>query len=122
MNSVAWHQLTNRMVFHIAFQLHTCIIKDSSIPTSSKSKKVRNFAQNQKCCIIVDVYDNEKGKGVMLQGPVTVTKSQFENHKQLVESATGWKLHEWDVGKIGEQKVDLIIVFKPQRWVVIGTL
>lgn len=59
----------------------------------------------------------------MLQGSAIATKGhQFETLKQLVESATGWKLDTWKVGKIGEQKVDIIIVFRPQRWVVIGNL
>lgn len=44
------------------------------IPTSSRSKKVRNLAQNQKCCILVDVCENEKGKVVMLQGLAVATK------------------------------------------------
>jgi nitroimidazol reductase NimA-like FMN-containing flavoprotein (pyridoxamine 5'-phosphate oxidase superfamily) len=93
------------------------------IPTSSNSKKVRNLSLNQKCCILVDVYENEKGKGVMLQGSAVATKGHyFEKLKQFVESATGWKLDKWKVGKSGEQKVDMILIFTPQRWVVIGNL
>jgi nitroimidazol reductase NimA-like FMN-containing flavoprotein (pyridoxamine 5'-phosphate oxidase superfamily) len=93
------------------------------IPTSSRSKKVSNFALNQKCCILVDVYENEKGRGVMLQGSVIATTvHDFENLKQLVESTTGWNLDKWKVGKFGEQRVDIIIVFRLQRWVVIGNL
>lgn len=78
---------------------------------------------NQKCCILVDVCENEKGKGVMLQGLAVATKGhKFEKLRQLVELATGWKLDEWKVGKNGEQSVDIIVVFRPQRWVVIGNL
>jgi nitroimidazol reductase NimA-like FMN-containing flavoprotein (pyridoxamine 5'-phosphate oxidase superfamily) len=93
------------------------------IPTSSRSKKVSNFALNQKCCILVDVYENEKGKGVMLQGSVITTRGhEFEKLKQLVESTTGWNLDKWKVGKFGEQRVDVIIVFRPKRGVLIGSL
>lgn len=104
----------------IAYMYHQGFIY---IPTSSRSKKVRNLALNQKCCILVDVYENEKGKGVMLQGPAVATKGhRFEKLKRLVESATDWKLDKWKVGKSGEQKVDIILVFTPQRWVVFGNL
>jgi hypothetical protein len=59
----------------------------------------------------------------MLQGLAVATKGhKFEKLKQLVESATGWKLDEWKVGKNGEQNVDIIVVFRPQRWVVLGNL
>jgi hypothetical protein len=71
----------------------------------------------------VDVYENEKGKGVMLQGSVITTRGhEFEKLKQLVESTTGWNLDKWKVGKFGEQRVDVIIVFRPKRWVLIGSL
>lgn len=71
----------------------------------------------------MDVCENEKGKGVMLQGLAVATKGhKFEKLRQLVELATGWKLDEWKVGKNGEQSVDIIVVFRPQRWVVIGNL
>lgn len=104
----------------IAYLYHEGLIY---IPTSSRSKKVRNLTLNQKCCILVDVLENEKGRGVMLQGSAAVTKgNQFEILKRLVESTTGWKLDNWNIGKIGEQEVDIIIVFRPHRWVVIGNL
>lgn len=68
------------------------------------------------------MYTRTKGKGVMLQGSATSTKGhQFEALKQL-ESASGWKLDTWKVGRIGKQKVDVIVVFRPQRLVVIGNL
>lgn len=98
----------------IAYLYHKGLIY---IPTSSLSRKVSNFTLNQKCCILVDVYENKKGKGVMSQGSATATKGhQFEALKQLVESASGWKLDTWKVGRIGKQKVDVIVVLDPKDW------
>jgi hypothetical protein len=84
---------------------------------------------NQKCCIIVDTYDeHKKGKGVMMQGLATVLISGKGNNKEysrlkdLVESITGWKLDNWRVGKAGEERVNAIIVFEPSKVVVIGTI
>jgi nitroimidazol reductase NimA-like FMN-containing flavoprotein (pyridoxamine 5'-phosphate oxidase superfamily) len=110
----------------IAYVYHEGVVY---VPTSSKSKKIQNLRLNQKCCIIVDVNDeHKKGKGVMLQGLATILASASGNNeeyslrKELVESITGWKLDKWQIGKGGEERVDAIIVFRPSRVVVIGTI
>ncbi len=90
---------------------------------NSKSVKVRNLRADRRCCIIVDVYQNRIGRGVMLQGVTTLFEGQeFRSSKNTVESLTGWHLDKWRVGKRGRDRVDIIIEFKPSKVVRIGDL
>lgn len=91
------------------------------IPTNSKSVKARNISRNRKCCLIVDVYEEGEGRGVMLQGLGKLAVGRdFLHAKQFMESSTDWKLDKWRVGPPGKDRVDTIIVFNPTRRIAIG--
>ncbi|MFP3190575.1 MAG: pyridoxamine 5'-phosphate oxidase family protein [Thermoproteota archaeon] len=90
------------------------------IPTNSQTRKVSNLLANPKCCIIVDIYQEGVGKGVMLQGTAQVALGEeYKELKVKIERVSNWNLSAWS---INGRPVDAIIKFNPEHIVVIGNL
>lgn len=94
------------------------------IPTNSRSVKIRNLIHNSKCCVIVDTYENRKGKGVMIQGEVKIAiGDDFLALKKKLEKLSGWALNNWRVGTPPRDRVDAIISIKSKvSAIVIGSV
>jgi nitroimidazol reductase NimA-like FMN-containing flavoprotein (pyridoxamine 5'-phosphate oxidase superfamily) len=94
------------------------------IPTNSRSVKIRNLIHNSKCCVIVDTYEDRKGKGVMVQGEAKIAiGNEFLALKTKLEKLSGLALNNWRVGTPPRDRVDAIIMIESKVTpVVIGSI
>ncbi|MGP8124710.1 MAG: pyridoxamine 5'-phosphate oxidase family protein [Nitrososphaerales archaeon] len=88
------------------------------IATVATTRKARNVAQNSNCCIVVDVDEHGRGRGLTLQGRGKLVKGTgYRELKRTIEALTGWHLEDW---RIDGDQPDSVLVTTPNAAAEIG--
>lgn len=88
------------------------------VPTVARTKKARNIEHNPRCCVVVDVVERGRGRGLMIQGKAKLLKgASFTKSKRLIEELSGWRLDTW---RINGSRPDSVLMLAPEKIVEIG--